>query len=587
MTTKPEGFANGFAVSILGSPIWEIIKVLIWKAIGMTRLIGSLLVFVCFCGNALAQGWTPFIPPPAVPEQGVPFLKDDPAYPKYQEIYAEMQANYATSEEVTRAGRAIEKLQRDFPKSPYPFFALAEYKYMIGMMSGGNANGNAEVNAILDRVMRGGGAKLPDGYILLAKMHADMNDRAGALQLANVAVKFAPNKPESQFALARAEEINNHYAQAEQAYLKFLQLESNSSRRSNIYWWLGDLYTNPYRSRLDRDSNREKAREAFRKSAELDPTYRHQLAYAKYLLTGAGDAEAAASILQRMSQQDPSDGTVQFYSGLVEYLRWAKENPAGGSLTKLDAIQKSSGMTKEDAFGISARYDGMGIVTYAMLRSKAIKNVDIACSKMCEELEMGMPAIVNAAFSDNFPLLKELVGHGANVNAQGFERRTPLIYAMFSTDVDLIDYLLKKGARVNVSADDGLTPMAVAIMPSPKSGKLVSLLLKHKADPMTLDGSQPIVFTVASKGNLAALGVLLAEGKINVNIKNKYGLNLLFYSLSNPDAIRFLLSKGADPWQQVGEDDLLTYARNSWQPGPGMAVSISLLEEARKKASKK
>ena len=551
----------------------------------MSRLVAVFALLYFFCSDVFAQGWTPFIPPPAVPDQGVPFLKDDPAYPIYTNIYNEMQAHFGSANEAQKAGRAIAQLQKDYPTSPYPSFALAEFKFM---MADGGPDDNVEVNAILDNVMRKNGANLPDGYILKAKMAAQIGDNIGALQSANVAVRFAPNKPESQFALARAEEINKHYPQAEDAYRKFVTLESNPARQANIYRWLGDMFSNPNRTRADRLANQAKAREAFSKSAELGPTYGHIAAYATFLLTGAGDADAAAPYFTRMLQQDPNDDNAKFYLDLIDYLKWAKTNTNGASTAALDAIQKRGGLSKEDAFVIAAEYDGLSAITAAMLRTKAIKNINVVCSSVCENRIPIASAIVNAAFSDNFALVKELAEHGANINAQGLERRTVLMYALFATDVDMVTYLLKKGARVNVNADDGLTPMSVAIIASPQSKKLVSLLLKYKADPMGVDGSgQAMPFVAVMRNSIGAIDALITEGKVDVNLRNSYQMNLLAYALDNPEMLRFLLSKGADPWQQVLNSDLLDYARASMRPEADTAKVVAILEEARKNKPKK
>ena len=564
----------------------------------MSKSITTFLLLLVVSGGTFAAGWTPFIPPPPVPEVGVPFLKDDPAYPKYLEIYGEIQENYATSIEVVRAGRAISQLQKDFPSSPYPFFALAEYKYMISAMNGDTNNPNAEINAILDRVMRENGANLPDGYILQAKMAANRYQGKTALDLATVAVKFAPNKPESQFVLARAADISKQYAKAEEAYKKFIALESSSKRRANIYHWLGVMYSNLNRTRADRAANRMKAKEAFRLSAELAPTNRHTNTYAIFLLTDTGDAEAANPYFSHMLQQDQHDEMGNFFFGLTEYLKWAKANPNGGSNATLNAIEKRTGLKKEDAFVVSALYDGLADIPSAILRSKSVKNIDVVCTSVCENINAmctdscvsltSSSAIVNAAYSDNVALIKELVEHGANVNARGSGGMTPLMYALYNDNANLLAYLLKRGARVNVAAEDGITPMAIAVKLSPVSRQLVRLLLKYKADPMGVDGSgQPIAFAAVMADNLDALDALITEGKVDVNLSNSEHLNLLFYALDNPNLVRLLLLRGANPWQQAGNGDLLDWARSKPQQTSEIVQTIALLEEARRKSPKK
>jgi ankyrin repeat protein len=301
-----------------------------------------------------------------------------------------------------------------------------------------------------------------------------------------------------------------------------------------------------------------------------------------------GDADAAAPLFTRMLQQDPNDDDAKYNLGLIDYLKWAKANPNRTSAASLDAIQKRNGLKKEDAFVVSATYDGLAVVTSAMLRVKAIKNINVVCSSACGNQIPNISALLNATYSDNSALAKELVEHGANVNAHGAQGKTALIYALFNTDVDLVAYLLKKGARVNVNADDGLTPLSVAVISSPQSKKLVSLLLKYKADPMGVDGTgRTMPFVAIMDDSIGAIDALITEGKIDVNLRNPYQMNLLSYALDRPDILRLLLSKGADPWQPVLNGDILDYARASMRPAADTAKVVAILEEARKNRPKK
>jgi len=147
----------------------------------------------------------------------------DPALAKYREIYEFVQTIFGQSSQLTATRKMICDFQKTYPKSPYPLFALAEVEYALANANARGGESSASI-ALIEQAMRMGGASLPDGYILLSKMAADRRESALALSMANTAIQLAPNKPEAIFALARAEDLNGHYAQAEAAYVLVLRI---------------------------------------------------------------------------------------------------------------------------------------------------------------------------------------------------------------------------------------------------------------------------------------------------------------------------------------------------------------------------
>jgi len=541
--------------------------------------LGCLTFLLAAASACLAQqGGTVFIPPSPVPAQGQPYHKDDPAYPKYLDIYNQIQANFGSASALQPAARAIAELQQAYPSSPYPAFALAEYKYAL---VGQNPRGNPEAMAILDGAMRANGADIPDGYILKAKIAADQGDGEAALRYANIAVNFAPDKSESQFALARAQDISGNHEQAEAAYRKFISLVDDPRRKGNGYAWLAISLSNPYLPRDLQIANRDKAAEALRMSAQLAPSYPHLMHYASYLVTDVGDTDAAAAQLGRILAQDGSDDEARFYMGLAEYLKWAKANPKGGHALLLADIQRHWGLSKEDAFVSSAAHYALEPVVVAMLNGHVVKNVDVPCSDSCTSFPPGASALVNAAYADSADLVKRLVERGANINIGADGNRTPLMYALLNENIELAAYLLGKGARVNVAAQDGMTPLGIAVSHPATGRKTVSLLLKYHADASgAAGGGMPYAIVAIRSNNVDALDVLIAQGKIDVNFKDSHGYPLLYYALRNPDMVRLLLAKGADPWVSAGNGDLLE--RGATFP----PESSALVQDARKNRPK-
>jgi tetratricopeptide (TPR) repeat protein len=540
-----------------------------------------------------ALGFTPFRIPTHVhvpPENGIAALNDDPAYPKYLEIYDAIQVNTGSETGLEPIGRKIEKLQKDYPKSPYPLFALAEYKYAISRHS---SRSDIEVTELLERAMDLGGDILPDAYILEAKMSARDGYGKSALDSAQRAVRFAPNKPEAQFALARAHDVSKNFAEAEAAYRAFIALEPNPRRKANGNFWLGYMYSNISLSPAERALYREKARGAWQQVAALSQKYQDVMKYGDFLLTSVGDASAAADVFTGLLKQNPSDGAVRYRMALIDYLKWAKAGPGGATPAAFNGIQTRTGMPAEHVFVVSAAFDGTAVITQTMLRAKLIKNVNTVCEDTPFDIPEGATALDMAAFNDNLALATELVEHGASVNSATSDRMTALLYALRATDADMSALLLKKGARVNITNDQGANPMTLAMLPGPKTRQLVSLLLKYHADPMSLNESGTVApVDAVNWGNIDGLDVLLTEGKVNIETKDQVG-TLLAHAHQNPAMLRYLISKGANPWAKYAGSDLLVAIHNVYiydnnkEALAKVEECAALIEEARKKWPKR
>lgn len=533
------------------------------------------------------QGFTPFIVPTRFPpEQGIPFIKNDPAYPKYLEIYGAIQLHYGSRAELEPIGRQVEQLQKDYPKSPYPLYALAELKYG----SWQHSQGNVDIRAILRRAADLGGDVLPDGYILEAKMAANEGYYASALSSARRAVRFAPDKPEARFALARAQDGSRNFAEAEEAYRAFISLEADPRRKANGYFWLAQMFSDSRLSLAQRATYRDKARDAWRQASEIGHNYSDLMMYGDFLLTSDGDYAAAAAVFGKLPREYQDDASVRYRMALINYLMWAKSG-RGATAAAFKAVETRDGMPAEHAFVVSAAFDGLNPVTRAMLRNKLVKNVNAVCEDTPFNLPGNATALDMAAFSGNAALVKELAEHGASVNSATDRGATPLLYAVHDRDVELTAYLLKKGARVNVTNAEKENPMNAALRAGPNSRQLVSLLLKYHADPMALNNyGVPAPVAAVWNDNVEGLDTLITEARVNVETRDKVG-TLLGHAATrdNPVVLRYLISKGANPWAEYAGGDMLNMMQNAYMPPNAskedrerIAESIAIMQEARK-----
>lgn len=92
----------------------------------------------------------------------------------------------------------------------------------------------------------------------------------------------------------------------------------------------------------------------------------------------------------------------------------------------------------------------------------------------------GATALIIASHPEKIQVVKELVNHGANVNAMSKYGQTPLMTAAASCSVPLVRYLLQKGANVAEKNARGGT----ALIPAVASGcaDVAKVLLQAGAD---------------------------------------------------------------------------------------------------------
>jgi uncharacterized protein len=75
----------------------------------------------------------------------------------------------------------------------------------------------------------------------------------------------------------------------------------------------------------------------------------------------------------------------------------------------------------------------------------------------------GGTALHAAMFQKNMEVVKVLLDHGCDINAQGTGNGyTPLHDAVWSDNGEAVNLLLDRGARTNLKGKDGLTPYAKA-----------------------------------------------------------------------------------------------------------------------------
>jgi hypothetical protein len=90
----------------------------------------------------------------------------------------------------------------------------------------------------------------------------------------------------------------------------------------------------------------------------------------------------------------------------------------------------------------------------------------------------------HAAFENDTALVRQLLAHGADMNAQDRDGFTPLHFAAQQTAVAAANLLVEAGVTVDIPNKYGNTPLWTATFNSRGQGDMIRLLRAAGADPL-------------------------------------------------------------------------------------------------------
>jgi uncharacterized protein len=168
-------------------------------------------------------------------------------------------------------------------------------------------------------------------------------------------------------------------------------------------------------------------------------------------------------------------------------------------------------------------------------------------------LALAASDLADAVMQQDATRVRTLLDHHADVNAAQLDGSTALHWAAYRGDARMAAQLLAAGAHPNVKTDTGMTPLMLASQSG--NAQLVKELLDSGADVNeTLSHGETPLMMAARTGSVAVLALLLEHGAPIDARERLRGTTALMWAAanSNPNAVRFLVAKGANLEAQSG-----------------------------------
>lgn len=156
--------------------------------------------------------------------------------------------------------------------------------------------------------------------------------------------------------------------------------------------------------------------------------------------------------------------------------------------------------------------------------------------------------LCSAVLEQDVPEVNRLIADGANLNLQGRDGITPLLWTLGTKNKEMFELLLVSGANPNIQTKRGSSVMGyVAAMPDPFFLKAV---LQHSGNPNLVDPESletPLIETIFHD-QFANMKMLLRHGA-DPNYATPMGHTVMMdaASLNRYDMVSYLLANGSDP----------------------------------------
>ncbi len=156
------------------------------------------------------------------------------------------------------------------------------------------------------------------------------------------------------------------------------------------------------------------------------------------------------------------------------------------------------------------------------------------------------PPIVRAAAAADGAVVRSLIAQGADVNVQGSDGATALLWVARADDLETAAALLKAGAKVGIPNALGITPVYAAAEQG--NAAMLRRLLDAGASVTTTDaGGDTLLMAAVRAGNPDAVQLLLDRGAPVNAAEPQYAHTALMWAVSRDDEaiMKLLIAKGA------------------------------------------
>ncbi len=167
--------------------------------------------------------------------------------------------------------------------------------------------------------------------------------------------------------------------------------------------------------------------------------------------------------------------------------------------------------------------------------------------------------LIKAIEAGDLAAVRTAVEHGADLNAPGPFRRTPLHHAAQTVAVEMIDWMLEHGAKLDARDGDGRAPLHRANSVS------AEVLLRHGANALAKDRQGTTALHVAAEQDGPMCRLLIAAG-VPVNIRNTSGLTPLHFAVleGKRRVVEVLVERGADVNARTDSDYSYKWSYVGW-----------------------
>ncbi|MDA8258736.1 MAG: ankyrin repeat domain-containing protein [Betaproteobacteria bacterium] len=147
------------------------------------------------------------------------------------------------------------------------------------------------------------------------------------------------------------------------------------------------------------------------------------------------------------------------------------------------------------------------------------------------EFSQNDAALFSAAAAGDAGAVQQALEQGANVNASGALKRTPLFAAAFCDRPELVKLLLEKGGKHDIADANGMLPLHAAVVVG--STQVAELLITNGANVNGRDAAGRTALHVAAATNQMPMVGLLLAGKANTALRDTRGMTAAALAMDN------------------------------------------------------